>query len=240
MIGVYIFGFFLFTLIFTREVIAPASGASCDKRWQIYAGALNAANLCIVIGAGYIFHDYFRSISIFSLSEHLNPVFAAIISFLLASLIAYWWHRLTHYSDFLWRVCHQLHHSPKRIEALTAFYAHPLDSFFATLLNAAVSFLILGVDVISAVISLGLVTIFNLVAHADQKSPYWLGFIIQRPEMHRVHHEKGSHKGNYGLPIWDLLFGTWVNPKSDIAECGFESEKEMQIKEMLLFKDVKG
>ena len=28
-------------------------------------------------------------------------------------------------SNFLSRVCHQIHHSPSRIEALTAFYKHP-------------------------------------------------------------------------------------------------------------------
>lgn len=31
----YFVAFGLFVLLFTREVIAPASGAPCDKRWRI-------------------------------------------------------------------------------------------------------------------------------------------------------------------------------------------------------------
>jgi sterol desaturase/sphingolipid hydroxylase (fatty acid hydroxylase superfamily) len=240
MIFAYVFGLLLFTVVFTREVIAPASGANCDKRWRIFAGSINAANTILIVATGFFFEDFFRANSIFSVSQSLNPIAAGLLSFLVASFVAYWWHRLTHYSDTLWRVFHQLHHSPKRIEALTAFYAHPLDSIIATLINGAVSFLVLGVDVVAAVISMCLVSVFNLVAHADQKSPYWLGYIIQRPEMHRVHHESGSHRNNYGLPLWDIIFGTWVNPRVSDVECGFEQQKANKIKEMLLFEDVRG
>ncbi|WP_426174595.1 sterol desaturase family protein [Massilia sp. TWR1-2-2] len=30
-----------------------------------------------------------------------------------------------HESDWLWRVFHQIHHSPRRLEAITSFYRHP-------------------------------------------------------------------------------------------------------------------
>ena len=80
--------------------------------------------------------------------------------------------------------------------------------------------------------------IFNLIAHADQRTPFWLGFIVQRPEMHRLHHERGKHRNNYGLPIWDMLFGTWQNPRSGKVVCGFDPENEYRVREMLLLKNV--
>ena len=45
------------------------------------------------------------------------------------------------------------------------------------------------------------VTLFNLIAYADQKTPWAVGLIFQRPEMHRLHHERGVHRNNYGLPL---------------------------------------
>jgi sterol desaturase/sphingolipid hydroxylase (fatty acid hydroxylase superfamily) len=229
-----------FALVFTREVILPASRARCDKRWRIYAGSLNAANLVAVVAAGFLFPRWIAGHSLFNLADRIDPVSGSLLTFAVASFVAYWWHRAIHRSNRLWRWLHQLHHSPTRIEALTAFYVHPFDALAATLLNALVAYLVLGVDGVAAGLALIYVTLFNLIAHADQKSPWWLGFIVQRPEMHRVHHQRGHHAGNYGLPIWDLMFGTWRNPRSGEVECGFPDDKERLIGQMLMLKDVDG
>jgi len=238
LILVYFATFALFSVIFTREVIAPASRANCDKRWRIYAGALNALNLVVVVAAGFLFERWIGGHSIFKLSGRFDIVTNSAITFLVASLVAYWSHRLVHKSDRLWRWIHQLHHSPTRIEALTAFYIHPFDGLLATLLNAVVAYVLLGVGPASAALALLYVTIFNLIAHADLRTPWWLGFFVQRPEMHRVHHERGVHANNYGLPLWDLLFGTWRNPAVGPVECGFADDKERLIGQMLMLKDV--
>ena len=140
----------------------------------------------------------------------------------------------------MWRWVHQLHHSPSRIEALTAFYIHPFDGLLAALLNAVVAYVVLGVGPAAAALALLYVTAFNLVAHADLRTPWWLGFFVQRPEMHRVHHERGVHANNYGLPLWDFLFGTWRNPRIAPARCGFAEDKERLIGQMLLLRDVDG
>lgn len=237
---VYFATFAAFCVIFTREVIAPASRADCDKRWRIYAGALNAANLIAVVSAGFLFERWIAGRSLLNLGERLDPVAGSVVTFLTASLVAYGSHRAAHASDRLWRWIHQLHHSPTRIEALTAFYIHPFDALMATLLNAVVAYVLLGVGPISAGLGLLYVTLFNLVAHADMRTPWWLGFIVQRPEMHRVHHQRGVHANNYGLPLWDLVFGTWRNPHSGTVECGFPDDKERLIGQMLMLKDVDG
>lgn len=238
MIAVYFLSLALFVILFTREVIAPASGAQCDKRWRIYAGTLNAVNIAVAVAAGIVFRDWIAVHSLLSLPPTTGALSQSLVTFLLASFLAYWWHRLTHASDLLWRCIHQLHHSPSRIEALTAFYVHPLDSFLAASLNALIAYVILGVSVPAAALALLYVAIFNLIAHADMRTPWVLGFITQRPEMHRLHHEHRSHTNNFGLPLWDLLFGTWRNPRHGKVLCGFEPKNEYRVKDMLLMRKV--
>ena len=240
LLALYFVGLTAFTIIFTREVIAPASRASCDKRWRLFAGSLNLANGLAVVLAGFLFSSWIEGRSIFRLSDRLDVVSASLLTFLVSSFVAYWWHRAIHRSDRLWRWVHQLHHSPVRIEALTAFYVHPFDALLAALLNAIVAYVVLGVDGFAAGLSLTYVTLFNLVAHADLKTPWWLGLFTQRPEMHRIHHQRGVHADNYGLPLWDMMFGTWRNPRSGWVECGFPDDKERLIGQMLALKDVDG
>jgi sterol desaturase/sphingolipid hydroxylase (fatty acid hydroxylase superfamily) len=51
--------------------------------------------------------------------------------------------------------------------------------------------------------------------HANLRTPRWLGYIIQRPESHGIHHERGLHAFNYAdLPLWDMVFGTFRNPRT--------------------------
>lgn len=230
----------VFVILFTFEVIAPASGNDCDRRWQIYASSISALQLGVALFAGWVFRELFLQNSLFHLPSEVPLLIGALCSFIVTSFFAYWWHRLTHASPLLWRVFHQLHHSPRRVEALTAFYVHPFDGFAANILNVFVAFMILGLPVEGAAIAITLAAVYNLYIHSDTRSPYWLGYLVQRPEMHRVHHQSGVHAMNYGLPLWDLLFGTFRNPTIGPSDVGFTERKEAQIKDMLLLKDIDG
>lgn len=227
-----------FVGVFTREVIAPASKAHCDRRWMIMATAINITQATAALGAGWLFAESFQQTSLWQLNDILNPITGGLVTFLIASFIAYWWHRAAHKSDWLWRVFHQMHHSPTRIEALTAFFIHPLDSVAATFITCFSAYIILGLDTASASVGLLIVSIYNIYQHSDTTSPHWLGYVVQRPEMHRVHHQYDHHADNYGLPIWDWLFGTWVNPKAYVTRCGFDEAKSQRIHDMLLMRDV--
>jgi sterol desaturase/sphingolipid hydroxylase (fatty acid hydroxylase superfamily) len=79
----------------------------------------------------------------------------------------------------------------------------------------------------------------ELFYHWNIKTPKWLGYIIQRPEQHDVHHERHGHRFNYGdLPVWDWLHGTYRNPETFNKECGFGTQLEQEFGAMLLCKDV--
>jgi sterol desaturase/sphingolipid hydroxylase (fatty acid hydroxylase superfamily) len=76
--------------------------------------------------------------------------------------------------------------------------------------------------------------------HANFSTPHWLGYLIQRPESHHIHHEQGVHRYNYAdLPMLDMLFGTFRNPRQLAeSECGFYNGASSRIPEMLIGRDV--
>jgi len=229
--------FIVFFCVFTLEVIVPASKNDCDRRWLILASSISLFQTLFVLVAGFVFAETLADFALLDASG-LNFVVQGLAGFFLTSFVAYWWHRAMHKSDLLWRIFHQLHHSPRRIESLTSFYLHPFDGVAATFLNAICCYVLLGLTAYGTGISLLITALYNIFIHADLKTPYWLGFFIQRPEMHRVHHKHMHHAQNYGLSIWDALFGTFVNPKEYVVEVGFDENRERQVNAMLRNQDV--
>lgn len=228
----------LFVGLFSREVIAPASRNRCDRRWLVLASSLGVATVAVTLAGGYVFSEVIRQHAVFHAGDHLPDLLVGVVSFVLTSFVFYWWHRATHATDWLWRVFHQLHHSARRVEALTAFYAHPMDSAAAVLISGVSSYVLLGASPLAAAWALLLTGAFDLFLHSDLRTPTWLGFLVQRPEMHTVHHAEGHHAQNYGLPVWDLLFGTWTNPRERSVHLGFDGDKSGRIADMLMFRDV--
>ncbi|MEY4764447.1 MAG: hypothetical protein RI907_1120 [Pseudomonadota bacterium] len=228
----------LFVGIFCREVIAPASRNNCNRRWLILSTSLGLATMATTLLVGYLFGSQIQRHALIPEAADLPVVVVGGLSFLLTSFVFYWWHRLTHASDLLWRVFHQLHHSAKRVEALTAFYAHPLDSAAAVVISSFSSYVVLGASPLAAGIALLITGVFDLFVHSDVATPTWLGYWVQRPEMHTVHHQLDHHAENYGLPIWDILFGTWTNPSSRSTQLGFDDAKAARVTDMLLWRDV--
>lgn len=75
--------------------------------------------------------------------------------------------------------------------------------------------------------------------HANVRTPRWLDFLVQRPESHSCHRERGIHGRNYSdLPVFDMLFGTFHNPADFAREAGFHPGASSRVGEMLRFRDV--
>ena len=80
--------------------------------------------------------------------------------------------------------------------------------------------------------------IAELFYHWNINTPHCVGYLIQRPESHLVHHQDGLHAYNYAdLPLWDIMFGTFRNPREWNERCGF-GDRERRLSEMLIGKDV--
>src|SRR5690606_28120758 len=75
--------------------------------------------------------------------------------------------------------------------------------------------------------------------HANINTPQWLGYIVQRPESHTFHHAQGIHKYNYSdLPLFDIIFGTFKNPKNFEHNTGFYNGASARVWDMLRGRDV--
>jgi len=162
-----------------------------------------------------------------------------LIGYLSITFLYYWWHRARHEVPILWNLFHQIHHSPARLEIVTSFYKHPLEITVNGLLSSWILHSLLGISPASAATVVMITGIAELFYHWNIRTPYWLGYFFQRPESHRVHHQSGLHRNNYSdLPIWDILFGTFHNPKKSPQHTGFDNKQEIQLKEMLFGKNV--
>lgn len=221
------------------ERIIPDQKLPHVKGWWTRVIIINVLQLGIVILGSYTWDIWLKKVSIFSLSQYVDPIIGGVIGYFIVTFVFYWWHRWRHDINFLWLAFHQLHHSPQRIETITSFYKHPAEIVCNSILIGAINFLILGLSIESAAYCILLSSIGEYVYHMNIKTPYWMGFIFQRPEMHRIHHQRSKHYNNFSdLPIWDMLFGTFENPKERDMTCGFKPERETKLVEMLSFKNV--
>jgi sterol desaturase/sphingolipid hydroxylase (fatty acid hydroxylase superfamily) len=132
-----------------------------------------------------------------------------------------------------------MHHSAERIDVPSAFMFSINDMIGLSLVGSVSFALIMGLAPQAITIIILTLTFLGIFQHANIRTPRWLGYIIQRPESHSIHHAKGVHKYNYtDLPIIDMIFGTFKNPKAFEQESGYYLGASNRILEMLSFRDV--
>lgn len=151
----------------------------------------------------------------------------------------YLWHWSMHKSNLLWRVFHQMHHSAERVDSFGAFYFSPMDMIGFTFLGSLCLVVVAGFTAEATTLIILGTTFLGVFQHSNIKTPQWLGYLIQRPEAHTVHHARGIHAYNYSdISLYDILFGTFNNPKGYGHEAGFYDGASSRIGEMLTFKDI--
>jgi sterol desaturase/sphingolipid hydroxylase (fatty acid hydroxylase superfamily) len=178
--------------------------------------------------------------NLFDLSG-LGITVGAMVGIVVYEFFHYWYHRLAHKWNWLWRAGHQMHHSAESLDAFGANYLHPLDAAIFSTIASLVFFPLLGIVTEAGVIATLFLTFNAMFQHANIKTPYWLGYIIQRPESHCVHHGMGIHQHNYAdLSFWDMIFGTFHNPKENVEhlEVGFYKGASSRVIDMLLGRDI--
>jgi sterol desaturase/sphingolipid hydroxylase (fatty acid hydroxylase superfamily) len=171
----------------------------------------------------------------------LGTLAGALVGFLAADLVGYFIHRLMHRVPFIWRWTHQMHHSAERMDLAGMTYSHPLD-LATTFALTGLATALLGLSPTAGALA-GLIGYYAaILQHANVRTPIWLGYFLQRPEAHAVHHERGVHAYNYAsFPLWDILGGTWRNPRNfptGEAAYGFWDGASKRLGAMLLGRDV--
>ena len=226
-------------LLMILERIFPDQKLPDVKGWWKRVIILNFFQLLVVILGKYTWDNWFSNYSFFDLDSKLPTIISGFLTYFVITFVFYWWHRWRHTINALWLVFHQVHHSPQRIETITSFYKHPLEIIVNSIIIGFINFYVFGLNLESAQYTLLFASLGEYFYHMNIKTPYWLGYFFQRPEMHRIHHEQGKHFNNFSdFPIWDMLFGTYLNPKKMYDKCGYKTEREVQLKRMLLFKNV--
>jgi sterol desaturase/sphingolipid hydroxylase (fatty acid hydroxylase superfamily) len=168
----------------------------------------------------------------------LGTLGGALLTIVVSELLQYGLHRSFHTSGTLWRWIHQFHHSPERLDVASAAFTHPgeilVGGVFATLAT-----MVLGVSPGAAALA-GFFGVFNAIfQHTNIKTPRWLGYVIQRPESHSVHHAKDVHAYNYAnLPLIDMIFKTFRNPADFMPTQGFWHGASAKLGAMLIGRDV--
>lgn len=220
------------------ERVRPGRAWPKVPGWWTRAVALNMAQVGSVYLAGVTYDAWLGTHRPWSL-DALGPWGGAVVGYVVHTFVYYWWHRARHASPFLWRWVHQVHHSPQRIEVITSFYKHPVELLANGLLSSAVLYGLCGLGPLAGAYAMTFNGLAELVYHWNVRTPRWLGYLIQRPESHCVHHQDGVHHSNYGdLPIFDMMFGTFRNPSRWDGRCGFGAEAEQALGSMLVGRDV--
>lgn len=229
---------FIYGLLMIWEAIFPAKSLPRIKHWKLRGMLSFMVFFYLSTYLPLLTNPLLSQYQLFDLSTW-GVIPGAVLGILLYELGIYVWHRALHNSDVLWKGFHQMHHSAERIDTYGAFFFSPLDMVGFTLLGSVCFALVVGLSPQSITIVLLTTNFLSIFQHANIKTPRWLGYIIQRPESHSYHHAKGIHRHNYSdLPIYDILFGTFTNPRTREFETGFYEGASSRIPEMILFKDV--
>jgi sterol desaturase/sphingolipid hydroxylase (fatty acid hydroxylase superfamily) len=228
-----------FVAFLILERVIPARAQPRVRFWIlrgvvsfVMVAALNAIIPAVVMGA-------LGDRSVLHL-QALGTALGALVMLVVGDLLGYWIHRGVHTSERVWRWTHQMHHSAERMDMAGAVYFHPLDVIVQQVAPSIVVAVLLGVSPMAAAVGGFLGFFFGVAPHLNVRTPTWLGYVFQRPEMHAIHHQRGVHAYNYGqFALSDILFGTWRNPPAfPDVEFGFWDGASSKLGAMLVGRDV--
>ncbi|MES1183797.1 MAG: sterol desaturase family protein [Myxococcales bacterium] len=219
------------------ERVAAARPLPEIKGWWLRASVLFASTMAIGGWVPMLVGDALGGRTLLHL-QWLGTWGGALVGLVCGDFVAYWLHRIQHENAVLWRFTHQLHHAAERVDVLGAAFMHPLDIALGSLATStAVAVLGLSPSAVAVVVILTL--FMGVLQHLNVRTPVWLGYLMQRPESHSLHHARGLHKGNYGnLGLWDLVFRTFQNPAEFATVAGFYDGASARVLDLLRGRDV--
>ena len=237
MLGLYHYiAMALFAGFVLLELVAQARPLPDVARWRLKGAGFTLLYFAAATYSPLLWDSWLGAHQLYDGSA--LPLWGQILGgFLLLEFGIYAWHRTMHNVTPLWRWFHQLHHSAERVDIWGAFYFHPFDMLGWAFLGSLVLVGGFGITAEAAIIINVAATFMGLIQHINVRTPRWLGYIVQRPESHSHHHERGVHARNYGdLPLFDIIFGTFHNPKEFNGECGFFEGGSKKVGPMLIGK----
>lgn len=151
-----------------------------------------------------------------------------ILGLIVGEVGAYWGHRWSHASPFLWRF-HAVHHAAEHLDWLVNTRSHPVDMIFSRLCGL-VPIYALGLAnpaidrtaIVPLVVTL-VGTVWTFFIHANVRWRFGpLEWLVATPAFHHWHHTNDHNRDrNFAslLPAVDRVFGTAHLPKREWPPC---------------------
>lgn len=225
-------------LLVALDALVPARVLPAVRGWKL-KGIVSFVLFMALVMTGPVLWDAWLGEYRLIDATGLGVIGGGLVGLVVQQFLSYWWHRTMHRSPVLWRLFHQMHHSAERVDIYGNFWFHPLDVLGFGFVGSLALVLVVGVSAEAAIVANVITALASSFGHANLRTPRWLGYFVQRPENHALHHERGVHGSNYGdIALWDMVFGTWRNPEGFPAETGFYDGASSRVVEMLVFRDV--
>jgi len=207
----------------------PAHAIDHRRVWKRDAMAFLVYNLGVAPGAILIGH-YISYVPILPQAVYRIPFAVRVVMFVIIGDFGYYWvHRAMH-TRWLWSL-HRWHHSPGHMYWLVGVRGSLLQQI---LVNIPYLF----AQALFAVSPwwTGLAIIFKnsfmtYWMHMNVRwGPRWLEWLLVTPRYHHIHHS--DNPAYYGsnvaalLPVWDRLFGTYVDPDTVARDMAFGTNEK--------------
>jgi sterol desaturase/sphingolipid hydroxylase (fatty acid hydroxylase superfamily) len=189
-------------------------GLRTDIVHWLVTGVLRGASLFVAVVLCWIPLQHLTIETTAQWLQSLPTAVTVIIGFVLFTFVQYWYHRMTHEVGVLWRF-HAIHHSSAHLDWIAASRLHPLEGFFFGLLIAP-PMIVLGFRPTSIAALQAFTTAWAVLEHSNVSWRLsWLDRIYPNVDYHHWHHcaDADARDTNFGLPLWDTLFGTYSMPE---------------------------
>lgn len=175
------------------------------------SGLKHLFTILLSFGLIVFYQKYVSANFTFNILDNLNGLVRIFLIFLVNTLLFYFVHRIMHTRIF-WKL-HEVHHSAKNLNGITAFRNHPVDNIVVVLLST-LPLTILGVTEFEMIFYMAINGLYQLSVHSNLPwNSKILGYIFITPQDHWLHHSKNIkyYNKNFGiLRVWDQLFGTYM------------------------------
>lgn len=213
----------LFCIFALSEIVKPRRVRSLPKqqRWMTNLSIVVLDSLLVrllfPLGAvGMALWAQATGIGLFSIID-VPFWLAVIVSFVVLDFAVWLSHLLSHKVPVFWRF-HRMHHADRDIDVTTGIRFHPIE-IIASMIWKVAWVIALGAPAAAVIIFETVLNGTAMFNHSNTKLPVTLDRVIRMilvtPDMHRVHHSTIEREtdSNYGfnLPIWDRLFGTYID-----------------------------
>ena len=171
---------------------------------------------------------------LFSVSDF--GILKFILSFIILDVAMYWWHRLNHKNQFLWKF-HFVHHVDTHMDVGTSLRFHIGELILSTFYKSVI-ILFFGIS-LAEFLFYEIILVLSVQFHhsnikLNDKVDTLLSKFIVTPKYHTNHHTRArkSREANYAsiLTLWDKLFFSYIDATDQDRETMGVNNREIELK----------